>query len=285
MSIWDTPITDSVLDDNQKAEEVVFIGQDEIKRQVEPFLHGEKFPHLLLTGDPGLGKTQFAKWIAYKREKPFYERLAPVRPDSLPPYGIMLLDEVHRHKFPEDLFKVMSEGILSIIATTTKPEKLDAAFDSRFLLKLRLRRYHDEEMVQIMRHMIGLEGKMSGNKQSHDIEVLAHAASGHPRTAERIAFTAKGLGTTDPEDVLKACRITADGLNQDHIEFLAYMDAHKRPVGLQQIQGRLDITKDAISQVESDLMERGLIELSYAGRRLTTRGEQYVVLLEREGLV
>ncbi len=56
---WSTPTTDDVLDERQKAtDEVVFIGQERIKTQLEPFITTEKFPHVLLTGDPGLGKSQ-----------------------------------------------------------------------------------------------------------------------------------------------------------------------------------------------------------------------------------
>jgi replication-associated recombination protein RarA len=89
---------------------------------------------VLLTGEPGLGKTQFGRWLAWRRQKPFFERLAPVKPESLPPYGVLLLDEVHRQSDVESLFPVMDKGVLTVIAATTKPDKLDSAFRSRFLL-------------------------------------------------------------------------------------------------------------------------------------------------------
>ena len=145
MSIWDTPITDEDLDEVRLADEVTFIGQDAIKQQVEPFLTEEQMPHVLLAGDPGLGKTQFGKWLAFRRQTPFFERMAPVRVDYLPPYGVLLLDEVHKQGNVESLFPVMDKGLLTVIAATTMPQKLDSAFRSRFLLSFVLRPYQDAE--------------------------------------------------------------------------------------------------------------------------------------------
>lgn len=278
MSIWDTPTTDALLDERQKAGEVPFIGQVQIKRQVEPFIDGEKFPHLLLTGDPGLGKTQFAKWVAWRRQKPFYERLAPVKPQDLPVYGIMLLDEVHRQSNVEGLFPVMDQGILSIVAATTKPEKLDSAFKSRFLLHLRLNRYSLAEMKDIIRVMGGPDAPV-------DVDVLANASMGHPRTAELIVRTAQGLGTWDPETVLRSCRITADGLTGDHMDFLAALKRVNRPVGRGQVAELTHLTSDACGRIERDLLGMNLIDLSPQGRKLTVRGEQYVKMLEAEEVI
>jgi Holliday junction resolvasome RuvABC ATP-dependent DNA helicase subunit len=280
MSIWDTPTTDVELDQRQLAEEVVFVGQEQIKNQVEPFIEAEKFPHVLLTGEPGLGKTQFGRWLAWRRQKPFFERLAPVKPESLPPYGVLLLDEVHRQSDVESLFPVMDKGVLTVIAATTKPDKLDSAFRSRFLLTPRLRFYWHEEIIEIINTMAGGEGP------SRDIaHVLATASSGNPRIAERIVMTAQGLGTWEPKTVLRAAQITADGLSQDHFDYLKALQTVNRPVGLKHLVDQTMMSEDTVKRVERLLVSKGHVELASNGRKLTLRGDQYVSMLEDEGVL
>ncbi len=275
---WSTPTTDDVLDERQKAtDEVVFIGQQRIKTQLEPFLTTEKFPHVLLTGDPGLGKSQLAKWIAWRRQKPSFERLAPVKAQDLPPYGILLLDEVHRQKHVEDLFPVMDKGILTVIAATTKPDKLDSAFRSRFLISLRLLPYAEDEMQRIIIYMAG--GPMGS------LEVLASAAAGNPRTAERIVRTAEGLDSWDAEKVLEAVRIKADGLNDNHFDYLSALETIGRPAGIKQILDFAWISESDARSVERVLVAKGFVELTSSGRKLSTRGHQYVALLKDEGIL
>lgn len=284
ISIWDTPTEQAVLDERQKADEVPFIGQEHIKAQVEPYLEGAKFPHVLLTGDPGLGKTQFARWLAWKRQKPFWERLAPVKPEALPPYGVLFLDEVHRQRDVEALFPKMEEGVLTIIAATTKPEKLDSAFKSRFLLTLRMRPYSNEEIEFIIESMAGGFDRIGGGNIAN-VRVLANAAQGNPRTAERIVKAAQGLNTWEPGDVLKSVQITADGLGQDHFDYLKALTTLNRPAGRTQIADLALMSEDDVRRLERPLIEQGYVELSPSGRKLTVRGKQYVSLLEDEGVI
>ncbi len=273
---WSTPTTDAVLDERQQAEEVVFIGQQRVKTQLEPFMNAEKFPHVLLTGDPGLGKSQLAKWIAWTRKKPSFERPAPVKARDLPPYGILLLDEVHRQKDIEDLFPVMDKGLLTIIAATTKPDKLDSAFRSRFLISLRLLPYTEKEMAGIITYMAG--GPMGS------LDVLASATAGNPRTAELIVKTAQGLDTWDAETILQAVRIK-DGLNDNHFDYLSALETIGRPAGIKQILDFAWISEADARSVERVLVTKGFVELTSSGRKLSTRGHQYVSLLRDEGIL
>ena len=274
LSIWDTATTQDLLDERQLAEEVPFIGQYPAQDQVKPFLDAERFPHILLLGDPGLGKTQFAKWIAWKRQKPFFERMAPQRPMDLPAYGVMLLDEVHRQRRPEDLFPSMDKGLLTIVAATTKPDKLDPAFKSRFLISLKFRPYPLDEMIEIIEAMSGGKAK--------NVETFATAAAGNPRTAEKIVLAAEGLKTWNPEEVLKSVRITADGLSEDHFDYLKALARIGRPAGIGQIATTMMSTADQAKQHERILLEMEFVELRSQGRTLTIKGEQYVRYLKEQ---
>ena len=277
MSIWDTMTTTEDLDERQKASEVPFIGQPHVRSQVEPFIDSEHMPHILLTGDPGMGKTQFARWIAWRRDRPFFERMAPTQLSSLPPYGVVLLDEVHRQTNPESLFPIMDKGVLTFIAATTKPDKLDSAFRSRFLLSLRFRLYTVDELEEIILSMSGSREIDEGYKK-----VLANAAAGNPRTAEKIVLTAKALGTFDPAEVLRAARITADGLTDDHFDYLRALEGSGKPMGLIELSSQTFLSDDRIRIVERLLAKSSLIALTASGRTLTLRGRQYVEKISDE---
>lgn len=281
MSVWDTVTETKDLDERQKAGEVPFIGQQHIKDQIEPFLGEDKMPHILLTGDPGMGKTQFARWVAWRRQKPFFERMTPLKATHLPPYGILLADEVHRQNHPEQLFPIMDRGLLTFVAATTKPEKLDSAFRSRFLFTIRLKRYSLDEMMQVVSSMAaGSEWEVP----EEQCRVLASAANGHPRTAEKIVKTAVALGTFDPGKVLRAVRITADGLGDDHFDYLAALDVASKPMGLNQLSMASWLTEDELLRIERTLIEKGFAELTPSGRTLTLRGKQYVDKLKEDGI-
>ncbi len=153
---------------------------------------------------------------------------------------------------------------MTILAATTRPEKLEPAFRSRFFWTLKLRRYSDDEMAELM------ESQMRG------AGVLASAAAGNPRQAERIVATAIGLGTLEPEDVLSTARITADGLTELQLEYLEALKRTARATGLDQLAVLVGIDAQALRDAERYLLERGLIELSTTGRKLTRLGRDYV---------
>ena len=112
------------------------------------------------------------------------------------------------------------------------------------------------------------------------VEVLAKAAAGNPRQAERIVETAKGLDTHDPETVLSTCRITADGLTDLHLRYLEALTDLRRPVGLNQLATVLWSDEQTVRETERLLLEYGLVELSSSGRSLTRNGKRYVELLD-----
>ena len=70
--------------------EVLFFGQEDVKNQIAPFLNrSQGFPNMLILGEPGIGKTQLAKWVASQRRELFDELLCPVKPEDVPDYGIV----------------------------------------------------------------------------------------------------------------------------------------------------------------------------------------------------
>lgn len=259
---------------------VPFLGKEGIKAQIEPFVKTERFPHTLIVGEPGMGKTQLARWIAAQRGEPFEEHMAPIRPADLRDSSIVLLDEAHRQKNPEELFRIMDGSVtVTILAATTRPELLDSAFASRFLLRLQLELYTDSEMEAIVENFAG---PLFGENPAW-LEILASASAGNPRQAERIVMTAKGLGTFDPVEVLRACRINADGLSEFHMKYLAELQKRSgQPIGLEQISMMLYADTTYVRQQERLLLHYELINLKSNGRVLTRKGIRYNELLTEQ---
>jgi Holliday junction resolvasome RuvABC ATP-dependent DNA helicase subunit len=272
---WDT-----LIDVEQMTGPVHFLGGMDVKAQLSPFLHAESFPHTLITGEPGLGKTHLARWIAAERKAFFTELYAPVRENQLPIVGIVLIDEVHLQRRAEWLFPLMENRTGPVfIGVTKSPEKLDDAFRRRFSLRLKLFRYPLEEMKEV------IDWYASQDLDDETLTLFAQASAGNPDQAVRIISTAETLGSYDPETVLRAVRINADGLTDDHMEYLKLLSQIGRPVGVGYIATRLYTNEDSIKRLESLLNDMQLIELTPKGRDLTRKGRAYTQKLVSDGLV
>ena len=270
---------DSLAGMQQMLEPMEFIGHQKVREQIQPFLHQGKFPHTLITGMPGTGKSHLARWIATQRKSYFAEFFAPIRKKDLPTYGVVLLDEIHLQKRPEWLFPIMEGSGPTIIGATKAPEKMDDAFARRFLLKLKLTKYS----VDDMKEMVG----WYANEELTDeqTELYARASAGNPDQLLRIIRTAEGLETYDPEVVLSAVRINGDGLTIDHMVLLKQLSDIGRPVGVNYLATAMYTSEEAVKRLESLLLDMQLIELTPKGRDLTTKGSAYIGILRYQGLV
>jgi Holliday junction resolvasome RuvABC ATP-dependent DNA helicase subunit len=247
----------------------VFFGQQSAKEQIEPFVdRNETFPNTLILGQPGIGKTRLARWIAARRGSLFEELLCPVNPDDLPPSGIVLLDECHKQRHPEYLFPMMEKQEITILGATTRPEVLEPAFKSRFLLVLHLKRYEEEAMIDMANDLLEMSEESA--------ELYASASAGNPRQLERILAVAKELGPSAHEAVLRACRITGDGLTEYHLDVLRALHKAGRPIGLSTLASMIYSDEQSVKDHEQLLVEVDLIELRSNGRILSRMGKKYI---------
>jgi Holliday junction resolvasome RuvABC ATP-dependent DNA helicase subunit len=254
--------------------EMTYYGQESAKEQIEPFMaRSEPFPNTLILGQPGIGKTRLAQWIASRRNVIFEELLCPINPDDLPYAGMVLLDECHKQRHPEYLFPMMEKEEITILGATTRPELMEPAFKSRFMLTLHLKRYEQAAMIEMTHDLL----KMS----EESAELYASASAGNPRQLERIMAVAKELGPIEHEKVLRACRITGDGLTEYHLSVLDALGRAGRPIGLSTLASMIYSDEQSVKEHEQLLVEFDLIELRSNGRVLSREGKKLLKSIEQ----
>jgi holliday junction DNA helicase RuvB len=271
-----------------------YVGQEQMKEVLAVHIDGalDRFvplEHVLLHGPPGCGKTTVASIIASELDMEFMSYVMPIKEQLLRRIvagfdGVVLFDEIHRlsTKQQESLLPLIEDGYiqmdhggiieagaLTIIGATTELDKIIKPLYDRFQIKPAFDPYTDEEMGQIVQNMavkIGVEFDFETAK------VLGRATGGVPRNAKAIVNMARDLGTTDPGPILKMCRLTPDGLTENHVRYLEVLKDCGGTAGIEIIGAHIGLHKAVIIDLERLLVDRGMIEYSKQGRMLAPAG-------------
>ncbi|MGW8182202.1 MAG: AAA family ATPase, partial [bacterium] len=159
-----------------------FLGQDNVKTNLEVFVHGalsrsEPLDHVLLSGPPGLGKTTLANILANEMGS----RLVTINAPSIKTKGelasiltgldrgdILFLDETHglSNKVEEVLYPAMEDYRLELVAggraitidlepftligATTRPGMIQRPMRDRFGYIALMQLYSDAELCTII---------------------------------------------------------------------------------------------------------------------------------------
>ena len=269
---------------------VTIIGQEEARRLIDL----TSPCHLLLTGQPGIGKTYIAEWHAERISEVVIQPINGTRADGLMPQieqilAPVIIDECHIMKGPEALYPLLDKPIetgwdingeqytkIFILATTDEGE-LPPALRSR-LTTVALRPYTMDELAQIAR--------LNESSLSVNVAVeLSQYSKGSPRRVKRLSqivaniqrrYNIQLLPSQLPA-TLKAIG-QPNGLTLREVEFMRAL--RDGSLSKSSLMGILGMGGDTVRMIETDLMGLRLLKIGYRGRSLTPSG--YMALGEVE---
>ncbi|MBR9802469.1 AAA family ATPase [bacterium] len=267
----------------------------------------EAFPHLLMCGPGGTGKTLLTELIAKELCTECTVELAQNIGNigqmqgllmMLESEHILLIDEIHElsESVQVSLYRAIEERKLflggnrkpvtlppfTLIGATTDEYLLTTSMRDRFKILLRLQHYSHDEMAML----IDQRAKRLGwDIDTVSVTHLAARSRGVPRLAVRLLESAKRVASSksmdriEPKHVEEMLAIEGfDSLGFDPVEqrYLMLLKESQGPVRLNVLATHLGLPKQTIEMFERDFIRLGLITKGDKGRSLTPKGVEHL---------
>jgi len=283
-----------------------YIGQENTKLKLSKYITGVKqrnliFPHTLILGPSGMGKTTLTKVLANELKVPIISNIASeiITTNHLIDLiydvneGIVFLDEIHSmpREIAEKLYPMMEDfqfkgqnlPYFTLVGATTELGEIlknRKPFVYRFKQHLELEKYNIQDLIKIVRQY--KEHAFPNEIIREEIyEIIARNARNNPRTLISL-LEATIYFNGDIGAVLETCNIIKDGFTRTDIKLLVYLAYNPKGVGLESITGYLDTS--AINykyEIEPYLLQEGMILKTGRGRIISDQG---ILFLQRLGV-
>ena len=283
-----------------------YIGQVDAKETIKSYIEGTRkrnkiFPHFLINGNAGCGKTTLVRIIANELKVNITELVGKgifnleqlIESFLSAQGGIVFIDEIHAlpREFVEPLYSIMEdftyegqeiEPFIFAGATTELGEiiKDRRPFYDRFKIKIELDDYTIWDIRKIIKQYqerIFPEDKLEVN----DYTRLARNSRMTPRRGINLLESAIYLNG-NVNKALKNNKIIANGFTRKDLDALKYISSSTNGVGLESVALYLDTSKENyVYEVEPFLLRNGLITRTSKGRKITQLGVKMIKILTK----
>jgi len=301
-----------------------FLGQTSIVEQVNvaakaSAILGKSFPHMIMGGPPGLGKTTLAQIIANEMDGVLISRIATAinSPEDLRDLfasieqmnTIIFIDEIEQldRKITELLHTAMEDFTFSaklkggkvinvnlpeftLMGATNYLGELPRPFLDRFKLKVNFEPYSCDEIYTIL---IGAVKKLRIRATKDGVRALSLRSRGVPRIAIRYLENARDVSLAYEDEynrivsqssvskMFEINEIDKLGLIDLDRRILHYLERAKKPVGLKTVSQGVNEDDSTIELSESYLVRTGLLLKTTKGRIITDKGKKHLSEVEK----
>ena len=298
-----------------------FVGQDELKTNLSIFIdaakaRNEPIEHILLYGNPGLGKTTLAHIIGAEMganvritSGPALERVGDLAAilSNLAKGDILFIDEIHRmnHNIEEVLYPAMEDFALdlvvgkgpsartlrlnlepfTVIGATTRLSLLSAPLRDRFGSTFHLNFYSDDDMTKIITRSATILNLDIDHPTAHTIATRARKT---PRIANRLLKRVRDVAQIRHNGIISSnvanealTMLSIDELGLDsvdrHLLTTLIEKFNGGPVGLNTLAAATQEETETIEEVyEPFLLQLGFLERTPRGRVATARAYSHL---------